>query len=185
MKNKKAYIHLWQRGFTYIESILAISMTLMASTAIAFSVQKAISTYKSIELKDKAAEELIKYTEDYRMLVAYGEELIRGKQPPGKDGYRVLLYDAAEEREMKFAPKTKASSSAYLFHDIRECDDSQGTLRDCGIEPSCESGPENYAKIYRIRTWIEWDDPFDKAVNRISNRKNLAFEVYQTVLVRH
>ena len=42
---KKRLINLAQKGFTYVEGILAISLTLAASTAIAFSIQKAISTY--------------------------------------------------------------------------------------------------------------------------------------------
>ena len=50
---KKHLINLAQKGFTYVEGILAISLTLAASTAIAFSIQNAISPYQSHGLTDK------------------------------------------------------------------------------------------------------------------------------------
>ena len=175
---KKHLLDSLQKVFTYVEGILAIGLTLVASTAIAFSVQKAISTYKSQQLKDNALEALIQYTEDYRMMVAYGETPFPGKQPRGETGHKVTLYDAQDEKDDKFSFGGKrAKSHGYLFHDIRlirrssECDKSLGERKE----------------YYNIRTWIEWDDIFDKKNDELTtrNRKNLSFEVNQAIIVNN
>ena len=74
-----------------------------SSSAFSFSGQKAIKVYKSQQLKDKAVEALIQYTEDYRMMVAYGEKPIPGKQPRGEDGHKVILYNAEDEKADNFS----------------------------------------------------------------------------------
>ncbi|MBI45177.1 MAG: hypothetical protein CMG66_03310 [Candidatus Marinimicrobia bacterium] len=165
----------FQRGFTYVEGILAITLTLAASSAVAFGIQKSIRTYKSQQLKDKAVEALIQYTEDYRMMVAYGETPFPGKQPRGENGHKIVLYDASNEREMSFGGNKEAVAHGYLFHDIQvvrnssECDQILGEKKE----------------YYNIKTWIEWDDIFDKKDDEFTyrNRKNLAFEVNQAVIL--
>ena len=175
LDNKKKYlVSLGQKGFTYVEGILAISLTLAASTAIAFGIQKAISTYKSQGLKDKALEALIQYTEDYRMMAAYGENFASGKQPRGDAGHLVVLYNAEDERTDNFSFGTPAREvEGHLFHDIqlvtrsRECDEDFG----------------NRQEYYNIKTWIEWEDPFDGLKDDVvRNRKNLSFEVNQIIV---
>ena len=81
LQRKKFLFNINQLGFTYVEAIISISLTLVAAGAITFGVGKAVRTYKSIYLKERALEELIKYTEEYRMMVAYGEKPLHGKQP--------------------------------------------------------------------------------------------------------
>ena len=177
LNNKKKHsFNFFQKGFTYVEGILAIGLTLVASTAIAFSIQKAISTYKSQALKDKAVEALIQYTEDYRMMVAYGENPFPGKQPRGENGHKIKLYDASTQREMSFGGNsTEAIAYGYLFHDVKLIRESS----------ECDRGADFGEKkeYYNIKTWIEWDDIFDKKQDRFSNRKNLAFEVNQAIII--
>ena len=178
LNKKKHFFDLAQKGFTYVEGILAIGLTLVASTAIAFSVQKAINTYKSQQLKDKAAEALIQYTEDYRMMVAYGERPFPGKQPRGESGHKVTLYDAKDEKNEQFSFGGKeAKAYGYLFHDIQLIRQS----------PECEKNLGEKKEYYNIKTWIEWDDIFDKKDddNTIKNRKNLSFEVNQAIVINN
>ena len=173
---KKHLFQILQKGFTYVEGILAIGLTLVASTAIAFSVQKAIKVYKSQQLKDKAVEALIQYTEDYRMMVAYGEHPFPGKQPRGENGHRIVLYDAEDEKDTNLSwGGRELKSYAYLFHDVRIVRESSECSKVLG-----EKKP-----YYNIKTWIEWDDVFDKQDDNTTtrNRKNLSFEVNQSVIV--
>ena len=172
---KKHLFNSLQRGFTYVEGILAISLTLVASTAIAFSVQKAINTYKSQQLKDRAVETLIQYTEDYRMMVAYGEKPIPGKQPRGEDGHKVILYNAEDEKADNFSfGALEATAYGYLFHNIQLVNQSRECSKDLGEKRG----------YYNIKTWIEWQDIFDKKDDtQIRNRKNISFEVNQAIII--
>ena len=175
-KNKKRYFpNLFQKGFTYVEGILAITLTLTAATAIAFSVQKAINTYKSQELKNKALDALIQYTEDYRMMVAYGENPFPGKQPRGKMGHTVTLYDASLEKTKLSFGGGEAISYGYLIHNIQLV--TQSPDNECDITLG------DRKEYYNIRTWIEWDDIFDKRADKFANRKNLSFEVNQAIIM--
>ena len=62
MSSINKYYKKSQAGFTYIEAIMSITLTLVAAGAISFGVSKGVRTYKSIYLKERAIEELIKYT---------------------------------------------------------------------------------------------------------------------------
>jgi len=172
---KKRLFNLSQRGFTYVEGILAISLTLAASTAIAFGIQKAITTYKSQGLKDSAVEALIQYTEDYRMMVAYGETPFPGKQPRGENGHKIILYDGNEKGDNFSFGGAVAKAHGYLFHDIQLVSQS----------PECDRSLGERREYYNIKTWIEWDDIFDKKDDgRTTNRKNLSFEVNQAIIIQ-
>ena len=48
------YYKVSQSGFTYVEAIISITLTLVAAGAISFGVGKAVRTYKSIYLKERA-----------------------------------------------------------------------------------------------------------------------------------
>ena len=150
------------QGFTYIESIIAISLTLAATTAIAFGIAKGVRAYRTIELKERAVEELIKYTDQYRMLVAYGETPQSGIRPLG--GEEVTLLDPEEEN----AGFTWGGNSANLVI---------GKLYHKLTNKSTET-VGNQSGYWNIKTWIEWDDTFlgDHTV------KNLAFEVNQAII---
>ena len=153
-----------QAGFTYIEAIMSITLTLVAAGAISFGVSKGVRTYKSIYLKERAIEELIKYTEEYRMMVAYGERPLPGKQP--RNGHKVILYNPAKEKTLGTDWGDKAEIvEGTLFHIIT--DKSDETSGD-------QSG------YYNVKTWIEWEDQYigDKSF------KHLAFEVDQAILTK-
>ena len=153
-----------QAGFTYIEAIMSITLTLVAAGAISFGVSKGVRTYKSIYLKERAIEELIKYTEEYRMMVAYGERPLPGKPP--RNGHKVILYNPAKEKTLGTDLGDKAEIvEGTLFHIIT--DKSDETSGD-------QSG------YYNVKTWIEWEDQYvgDKSF------KHLAFEVDQAILTK-
>ena len=153
-----------QAGFTYIEAIMSITLTLVAAGAISFGVSKGVRTYKSIYLKERAIEELIKYTEEYRMMVAYGERPLPGKQP--RNGHKVILYNPAKEKTLGTDWGDKAEIvEGTLFHIIT--DKSDETSGD-------QSG------YYNVKTWIEWEDQYigDKSF------KHLVFEVDQAILTK-
>ena len=160
----KKYHKKSQAGFTYIEAIMSITLTLVAAGAISFGVSKGVRTYKSIYLKERAIEELIKYTEEYRMMVAYGERPLPGKQP--RNGHKVILYNPAKEKTLGTDWGDKAEIvEGTLFHIIT--DKSDETSGD-------QSG------YYNVKTWIEWEDQYigDKSF------KHLAFEVDQAILTK-
>ena len=159
------YYKVNQSGFTYVEAIISITLTLVAGSAITFGVGKAVRTYKSIYLKERAVEELIKYTEEYRMMVAYGERPLPGKQP--RNGHKVILYNPAKEKTFGTDWGDRAEIvEGTLFHIIT--DKSNETAGD-------QSG------YYNVKTWIEWEDQYigDKSF------KHLALEVDQAILARN
>ena len=162
--NKK-YNRINQGGFTYVEAILSITLTLVAAGAISFGVAKAVRTYKSIHLKERAIEELIKYTEEYRMMVAYGERPLPGKQP--RNGHKVILYNPAKEKTLG----TDWGDRAEIV---------EGTLFHIITNKSNETAG-NQSGYYNIKTWIEWEDQY------IGDRsfKHLAFEVDQSILAKN
>ena len=153
-------------GFTYVEAIISITLTLVAAGAITFGMAKGVRTYKSFYLKERALQELIKYTEEYRMMVAYGESPLAGKQP--RNGHKVVLYNPEHERTNQFdwgGNTQGAIVEGTLFHIITN--KSSETAGD-------QSG------YYNIKTWIEWEDDYigDRAF------KHIAFEVDQAILLR-
>ena len=165
LRRKKFLFNINQLGFTYVEAIISISLTLVAAGAITFGVGKAVRTYKSIYLKERALEELIKYTEEYRMMVAYGEKPLPGKQP--RNGHKVNIYNPYQEQRGLGASfgETVQIIEGTMFHIIT--DKSNETSGD-------QSG------YFNIKTWIEWEDPY------VGNTayKHLAFEVDQAVLMK-
>ena len=159
------YYKINQSGFTYIEAIISITLTLAAAGAISFGVAKGVRTYKSIYLKERAIEELIKYTEEYRMMVAYGEKPLPGKQP--RNGHKVILYNPAKEKTLGTDWGERAEIvEGTLFHIIT--DKSDETAGD-------QSG------YYNVKTWIEWEDQYIGS----KSFKHLAFEVNQAILTKN
>ena len=159
------YYKVSQSGFTYVEAIISITLTLVAAGAISFGVGKAVRTYKSIYLKERAIQELIKYTEEYRMMVAYGEKPLAGKQP--RNGHKVILYNPAQEN----AFGTDWSERAEII---------EGTLFHIITDKSSETAGEQ-SGYYNVKTWIEWEDKYvgDKSF------RHLAVEVDQAILTKN
>ena len=150
------------RGFTYVEAIISITLTLISAGAISFGVSKGVRTYKSFHLKERALQELIRYTDEYRMMVAYGERPLPGKQP--RNGHKVMLYNPEMEQDgMNWSDPHFVEGT--LFHIIT--DKSNQTAGD-------QSG------YYNIKTWIEWED---KNIGETAF-KHIAFEVDQAVLIK-
>jgi type II secretory pathway pseudopilin PulG len=159
-----------ERGFTYIESILSITLTLVAAGAITFGISKGVRTYKSIQLKESALKALINYTEEYRQMIAYGEKPLSGKQP--RNGHKIFIYEPKEERADQFdwGGSFDRGIEGTLFHII--------------TDKSSETAGEQ-SGYYNIKTWIEWEDRFVGYEDEgFGNRKHLAFEVNQAVLTK-
>ena len=160
--NKKKH----QKGFTYVEAIISITLTLVAAGAITFGIAKGVKTYKSFYLKERALQELIKYTEEYRMMIAYGERPLPGKQP--RNGHKVVLYNPEHERTSQFNWGGDAEGAIV-----------EGTLFHIVMDKSSETAGDQ-SGYYNIKTWIEWEDDYigDKVF------KHIAFEVDQAILMR-
>ena len=151
-------------GFTYVEAILTVLLTLLMATSISYAVVRAQTLQKSLNLKERAFKELKNYTNEYRTLVAFGERPLSGKQP--RFGHEVILFDPSEElKEIQFGVK-EGVVAGRLYHIIT--DRSSTTSGD-------QSG------YYNIKTWIEWTDTYTgKPIN-----KHLAVEVDQAILKRN
>ena len=152
-----------QGGFTLVESILSITLTLVAAGAISFGVAKGVRTYKSFDLKEKALQELIRYTEEYRMMIAIGESPMPGKQP--RNGHKVMLYNPAHEN----SDFSWGGSEHFI----------EGTLFHIITDKSSETAGEQ-SGYFNIKTWIEWQDDY------IGNSayKHISFEVDQAILTK-
>ena len=152
-------------GFTYVEAILSITLTLIAAGAISFGIAKGVRTHKSFALKESALKELIAYTEEYRMMIAIGERPLPGKQP--RNGQPVVLYNPQEENKgFTWSGDQDGIVKGVLWRYIT--DKSLETAGD-------QSG------YYNIKTWIEWEDDF---VGRKSS-KHIMFEVDQAILSKN
>ena len=159
-----------QMGFTYVEAIISITLTLIAAGAITFGVAKGVRTYKSLDLKENALQHLIRYTEEYRMMVAYGESPLPGKQP--RNGHKVVLYNSKWENPSLFNwGGDEKIVEGTLFHIITDM--SSETAGD-------QSG------YYNIKTWIEWPDHNITLKDDVGKFewKNIAFEVNQSILMK-
>ncbi len=148
-------------GFTYVEAILTVFLTLLIATSVSYSVVRAQSLQKSLNLKEQAIKALKDYTNEYRTLVAFGERPLSGKQP--RFGHEVILYKPEDELTNVNWDPNEGVVSGRLYHIIT--DKSSATAGD-------QSG------YYNIKTWIEWTDNYrGKPIN-----KHLAVEVDQAIL---
>ena len=159
----KKYIHS-QSGFTYIEALLAIMLTLIAAGSISFGIAKGVRAYKSMVIKEKAVQALIDYTNEYRMMVAYGEKPHSGVQP--RWGHNIVLYHPKDEFEGFSFGRKEGLVEGKLYHMI-----TNKTSETAGEQ----SG------YYNIKTWIKWNEQnaFD-----YSGWKHIAFDFDQPVLVK-
>ena len=152
-------------GFSYIETIISIVLTLAVSTAVLSGVSEGITWYQKLVIKEKAVNKLIDYTNEYRAMVAYGEKPLQGTQPPG--GHDVIIHDPSTE--YIFLPSfgnTHGVVEGKLWHKIE--DRSDQTAGD-------QSG------YFNIKTWITWNE--DQYFS-FGEKKHIAFEVDQLVLIK-
>ena len=150
----------YPNGFTYVEAILTVIITLFISTSIAYAVIRAQNIQQSLFIKEQAIKALKKYTDEYRALVAYGERPLPGKQP--RFGHDAVLFDPSEELENLNFQEGEGIVNARLYHIIT--DKSYLTAGD-------QSG------YFNIKTWIEWTDPYKGK----PAKKHLAVEVDQAI----
>ena len=147
-------------GFSYVEAILTVIITLFISTSIAYAVVRAQNIQQSLFIKEQAIKALKKYTDEYRALVAYGERPLPGKQP--RFGHDVVLFDPSEELTRITWGNNEGIIDAKLYHIIT--DKSYLSAGD-------QSG------YFNIKTWIEWTDPYRGK----PTKKHLAVEVDQAI----
>jgi len=158
-------IKKYNSGFSYVETIISIVLTLAVSTAVLSGVSEGISWYKKLMIKEKAVNKLIDYTNEYRAMIAYGEKPLQGKQPPA--GHDVIIYDP--KKEYLFLPSfgnDRGVVSGKLWHKIE--DKSDQTAGD-------QSG------YFNIKTWITWNE---EQIFSFGEKKHIAFEVDQLVLIK-
>ena len=150
-------------GFGLIEILVSIILTLCVCYALLTGMNEGVIWYKSLHIKEKAVVELIKYTDQYRMMVAYGEVPLSGVQPRG--GHTVELYVPDDEYINLSYAANEGAIYGKLFHKIT--DKSNLTAGD-------------QSKYFNIKTWIEWtEENFFSFVDK----KHIAFEVDQAVII--
>ena len=147
-------------GFSYVDAILTVIVTLFISTSIVYAVIRAQNIEQSLHLKERAINELKKYTDEYRALVAYGERFLPGKQP--RFGHEIDLFDPSEELTEQTFNEEAGVVKAKLYHMITDRSNSTAG---------------NQSAYFNIKTWIEWTDPYkNKPIDR-----HIAVEVDQAV----
>jgi type II secretory pathway pseudopilin PulG len=159
-------IKKYNSGFSYVESIIAIILTLAIATAALSGISEGISWYQKLIIKEKALNKLMDYTNEYRAMIAYGEKPLQGKQPPG--GHDVTIYDPSEEyTELSSYAEPYGIVKGKLWHKIEDM--SHLTAGD-------QSG------YFNIKTWITWND--GQYFGYGDEKKHIAFEVDQLVLIK-
>jgi len=151
----------YQTGFTIMEAVVSIIITLIGAFFISYSMVRGINLYKSINFKRLATEKLIEYTDEYRTMVAYGEQFQSGVQP--RNGHDVVLYNPKWEFENINFNGRDGVLEAKLYHKIERLE----TIGDI-------------SKVFNIQTWIVWNE---EQIFNFSKEKHLAFEVTQAVLI--
>ncbi|NOZ07928.1 MAG: prepilin-type N-terminal cleavage/methylation domain-containing protein [FCB group bacterium] len=117
------------QGFTLMEVILALIIIAAASFGLMKSIAYAKAELNSINLKERAFQELTNYTNYWKARIAgYPSSL-----PPqvGGIGDEVILFDQDEGHLVK----------GYLFRKIKKISKTGTT-----------------AQYYSLKTWIEWTD---------------------------
>ena len=155
MNLKKTRIH---KGFTLIETLVGVLLTALAASAFLLGITQAKINLKSIQVKDRAHQELKVYTENLKSLIAAGVENV-GNDPPG--GSPVTLISD---------PGTGQPLIEGNLHKI--------------IRKASDSG--DYSMYYFIHTWITWPESKKLFAQKIENStfdyEKLEFKTYQVRL---
>ncbi len=141
-----------QSGFTLIEAVTGVMITLLAASAIMMGVSKAQSTLNSIHLRERAFEELKIYTDYWKSMAA--AKRIGATNSSNMNGERVALIKDKNGNTVV---------SGSLYRKIRRGSDSG-----------------EYSIYYNIKTYIEWEDNVfgGKELKRLEfNTKQLQFNL--------
>ena len=153
-----------RNGFTLIETLVAILLLGLASSAFLLGITQTKLNLESIRIKDRAHQELKEYTENIKSLVAGGVESF-GTNPSG--GIKVTLVGDQNTN----SPIIEGN----LYKKVIKCDNGA-----CGADLE-NSG--DYSIYYFIHTWITWPESKrlfgQKAENSEADFKKLEFKSYQ------
>lgn len=119
-----------QSGFTLIEAMTGVMITVMVASSIMMGVSKAQSTLNSIRLKERAFEELKIYTDYWKSMVAAGK--VTSTNTSGINGETVVLTKDLDGNPIV---------TGKLFRKIARAKDSG-----------------EFSIYYSVNTRIEWKD---------------------------
>jgi len=153
-----------RNGFTLIETLVAILLLGLASSAFLLGITQTKLNLESIRIKDRAHQELKEYTENIKSLVASGVESF-GTNPSG--GIKVTLVGDQNTN----SPVIEGN----LYKKVIKCKNGA-----CGA--SLENSGD-YSIYYFIHTWIVWPESNKLFGQKIENSeadfKKLEFKSYQ------
>ncbi len=141
-----------ESGFTLVEAMTGVMITVIAATAIMLGVSKAQSTLNSIRLREKAFEELKIYTDYWKSMAAAGK--ISSVSSSNVNGETVILLKDQDNNPVV---------TGKLFRRIKRATDSG-----------------EFSVYYKVNTWIEWKDNTvggDKVKTIKFNTKQLKFHI--------
>ena len=153
-----------RNGFTLIETLVAILLLGLASSAFLLGITQAKLNLESIRIKDLAHQELKEYTENIKSQVASGVE---GGYGGNSGGIQVtLVADPNTDNPL---------IQGNLHKKVIKCDNGA-----CG-ESLENSG--DYSIYYFIHTWITWPESKRLFGQKIEHSKDdfkkLEFKSYQ------
>lgn len=121
-----------EKGFTFIEVMVAISIVSIAAVGIMIGTVHAKGELRALQVREKATDKLSGYTEYWKGRIASGT-LSTLEKAGDLSGEKVILIGDDNNQIV----------TGKLFYDIEP-------------EPSNHMPP--YLTRMRLKTWIEWDD---------------------------
>ena len=142
MTIKKAYV-----GVGFIEVMTATVIISIACVGLMMGVVHARGELHSLEMKERATEELLNYMEYWKGRVADGS-LSAYELAGDPDGDEILLVGSHGQ---------KSAVKARLYYDLRRLN----SFNDYGITDMTR---------YELKCWIKWNDRFTSPAGRYAGR---------------
>jgi hypothetical protein len=136
-------------GISFIEVMTATVVISIACVGLMMGVVHARSELHSLEIKERATEELLNYMEFWKGRVADGR-LSPSERAGDPDGDAIYLVGGLNQ---------KNSIEARLYYDLRR------------LNGFNEFGSTDFTR-YELECWIEWSDRFSSPGSRYSSRVN-------------
>ena len=136
-------------GISFIEVMTATVVISIACVGLMMGVVHARSELHSLEIKERATEELLNYMEFWKGRVA-GGRLSPSERAGDPDGDAIYLVGGLNQ---------KNSIEAKLYYDLRR------------LNGFNEFGSTDFTR-YELECWIEWSDRFSSPRSRYSSRVN-------------